>query len=98
MSAALVPSPATESRWTIMSGAMKGAVKVLHDPAFTIGRSPESQFVIVNDPKCSRRHATVQWTSRGCEITSQSRENPVAVNGAEVSTAVLKNDDVVTLG
>jgi hypothetical protein len=66
--------------------------------AFTIGRSPENEFVIVNDPKCSRKHAAVQWTSRGCEIAALSEANPVLVNGTEVPRAVLNNGDVIELG
>ena len=98
MNSAVALSPGFETRWTITSGAMKGAVRVMSMGQFTIGRAPECEFIIANDPKCSRRQAGVRVTSRGCEITSLNDKNPVLVNGREVETATLNNGDKVTLG
>jgi hypothetical protein len=77
---------------------MKGAVRVMTHSQFTIGRAPECEFVIANDPKCSRRQAGVRVTSRGCEIMSLNDKNPVLVNGREIETATLNDGDVVTFG
>ncbi|MGZ3722801.1 MAG: FHA domain-containing protein [Bdellovibrionales bacterium] len=95
---ALALSGATETKWTVISGAMSGSVRLMSTNAFSIGRSPENEFVVINDPKCSRKHAAVQWTSRGCEIAAASDANPVMVNGKEVQRAVLNDGDIVILG
>jgi hypothetical protein len=98
MAHALALNPAQETKWTVISGAMAGTVRLMGAGGFSIGRSPENEFVIVNDPKCSRKHATVSWTARGCEIVALNEANPVCVNGEECSRALLKDNDVVTLG
>lgn len=98
MSSALALSPSQETKWTVVSGAMKGTVRLMSISAFTIGRSPENEFVIVNDPKCSRKHAAVQWTAAGCQIATMNHENRVLVNGREIDNAILNDGDVVTLG
>jgi hypothetical protein len=98
MSTAAALSGASETKWTVISGPMSGSVRLMTTSAFSIGRSPENEFVIINDPKCSRKHATVQWTSRGCEVTAMSDANPVSVNGKEVQRALLNDGDVITFG
>ena len=97
MSAALATFPA-ETKWTVISGSMQGSVRLMNMPTFTIGRSPECQFIVVNDPKCSRRHADVTWTEQGYEIVSLNDNNQVQVNGREVNRAILSDNDVVTVG
>jgi pSer/pThr/pTyr-binding forkhead associated (FHA) protein len=98
MSAAPALMPSAETKWTVLNGAMAGSVRLMKMPAFTIGRSPECEFIIIEDPKCSRRHAEVRWTANGCEIVSVADANPVIVNGREVSAALLNDDDVVAVG
>lgn len=98
MSAAIALNPGLQTRWTIVSGGMKGAVRVMEQSQFIIGRNPECEFIILNDPKCSRRQAGIRVTSRGCEITSLNDKNPCLVNGREVHHALLHDGDIVTLG
>ncbi len=89
---------ANETKWTVISGPMKGSVRLMTAAEFTIGRSAECEFLIVNDTKCSRQHASVQWNGTDCEILSLAETNPVMVNGREVMRTVLANGDTVTLG
>lgn len=98
MSHALALQSAGETKWTVKTGSMAGAVRLMGRAGFTIGRSPENEFVIISDPKCSRKHASVAWTSHGCEITTMNNDNPVLVNGREITSVVLNDGDVVTLG
>ncbi len=95
--AALAPS-ARETKWTVVSGAMVGSVRLMNAKAFTIGRSPECEFVIINDTKCSRKHASVQWNGDSCELTSLNPDNLVQVNSVPVGAAVLADGDMVLLG
>lgn len=98
MGSAVALAPGLETRWTIASGSMKGAVRAMAQSQFTIGRAPECEFIIANDPKCSRRQAGVRVSSRGCEITTLNDKNPVLVNGREIETVLLNDGDRVTLG
>lgn len=92
------PTTASETKWTVIKGSMAGTVRLMTSSHFTMGRSPDCEFIIGNDPKCSRRHATVTWTRPGYEITSLAAANLILVNGREVHRAVLTNDDIVTVG
>jgi hypothetical protein len=87
-----------ETKWTVMSGPMAGTVRLMQASAFTIGRSPECEFVIISDPKCSRKHAHVEWGAAGPEITSLADNNPVLVNGREIVRSPLKDGDILRLG
>src|SRR4051812_21470078 len=98
MSAAAALNGTTDTKWTILNGSMKGSVRLLTVTAFSIGRSPDNDIVVVDDPKCSRKHATVEWTGSGCEITAISDANPIEINGEEKMRAVLEAGDVVTFG
>lgn len=95
---ALTLSQAAETKWTVISGPMKGSVRLVNQPSFTVGRSSECEFAILNDPNCSRRHATIQWTAAGFEVTSLNESNLVQVNGKPVQKARLNDNDVVTFG
>jgi len=98
MAHALALNPAQETKWTVVSGAMSGTVRLMGAGGFSLGRSPENEFVIINDPKCSRKHASVSWTERGCEIVALNEANPIYVNDEECMRALLKDNDIVTLG
>ncbi len=87
-----------ESKWTVINGAMKGTVRLIGLPQFTIGRSPDCEFIIVNDPKCSRQHAKVVYGVGGYEIHGQSEKNAVFVNDREIQRAPLQDGDVVRIG
>ncbi|UGU04012.1 FHA domain-containing protein [Mycobacterium intracellulare] len=64
--------------------------------ALTIGRAPEND-IVVPDVLASRRHATLVPTPLGTEIRDNS-VNGTFVNGTRVGSAILSEDDVVTIG
>jgi pSer/pThr/pTyr-binding forkhead associated (FHA) protein len=88
----------SESKWTMMSGPTKGAVLVLSHPVVILGRSSECDIVILNDPKCSRKHAKVEWTQNGFEISALSSNNVLKINGEATQGALLKEGDIVCCG
>jgi pSer/pThr/pTyr-binding forkhead associated (FHA) protein len=95
---ALAVRPASATKWTIVSGPMKGAVRLMNMPSFVVGRSPECEFVIVNDPKCSRRHAQITSNGSSSEVISLNENNLIAINGNEVERGTLQDGDIVTFG
>lgn len=98
MSSAIAVSSAPETKWTVVRGPMKGVVRLMSIAQFSIGRSTDCEFVIANDPKCSRKHVTILITPQGCEAISQNDKNLCLVNGKEVDRARLRDGDVLTLG
>ncbi len=87
-----------ESKWTVMNGPQKGAVQTLAQNTLLLGRSAECDIVIVEDPKCSRKHAKVEWTDRGYVIEILSKNNVLKVNGERLEMAILEDGDVICLG
>ncbi|WP_297700038.1 FHA domain-containing protein [Mycobacterium sp.] len=64
--------------------------------AMTIGRAAESD-IVVSDVLASRQHASLIPTPLGTEIRDNS-VNGTFVNGTRVGSAILSEDDVVTIG
>jgi ABC-type multidrug transport system ATPase subunit len=64
--------------------------------AMTVGRAPEND-IVVSDVLASRQHATLIPTPLGMEIRDNSI-NGTFVNGTRVGSAILSDDDVVTIG
>ncbi|MGZ4584441.1 MAG: ATP-binding cassette domain-containing protein [Mycobacterium sp.] len=64
--------------------------------AMTIGRAAEND-IVVSDVLASRQHATLVQTPLGTEIRDNSI-NGTFVNGTRVGSAILSDDDVVTIG
>ncbi len=64
--------------------------------AVTIGRAADND-IVVSDVLASRQHATLVQTRLGTEIRDKS-VNGTFVNGTRVGSAILSEDDVVTIG
>jgi len=69
---------------------LEGTVAVL-------GRDPSCDLVL-NDAKCSRRHAVLEAGPQGIAIRDAGSANGVYVNGHKAERASLKEGDVVQLG
>ncbi len=63
----------------------------------TVGRDPSSDLIL-NDVKCSRRHAVLEAGPQGLAIRDAGSANGVYVNGARVERMALQDGDVVRLG
>jgi hypothetical protein len=62
-----------------------------------LGRDPACD-VVLNDTKCSRRHATVEDGPKGLVVRDSGSANGVYVNGRRVNEARLRPGDVFRLG
>src|SRR5690349_5259262 len=63
----------------------------------TIGRA-KSNHIVVEDALASRVHATLQSTPAGLEIRDNNSSNGTFVNGTVITSAKLRDGDVVTIG
>ena len=60
----------------------------LAGPVVVLGRDPSCD-ILLNDPKCSRRHAIVEAVPEGISIRDNGSANGVFVNGKQVERAIL---------
>jgi hypothetical protein len=63
----------------------------------TIGRDPTCDLVL-NDPKCSRRHAVIEAGPDGLVVRDTGSANGIFVNGKKTERSALVEGDVVRLG
>jgi hypothetical protein len=69
----------------------------LPGPSAVLGRDPACD-VVLNDAKCSRRHAIVEDGPEGLVVRDQGSANGIYVNGRRVETAPLRPGDTLRLG
>jgi uncharacterized membrane protein len=69
----------------------------LPGPLCVVGRDPTCD-VVLNDAKCSRRHAIVEETAHGIVIRDSGSANGIYVNGKKVESSPLRPGDTVRLG
>src|SRR5262245_6476074 len=62
-----------------------------------LGRDPSCDLVL-NDAKCSRRHAVIEAGPQGLSIRDSGSANGVYVNGKRVERSGLAEGDEVRLG
>src|SRR5262249_9163305 len=91
-------SASIDTKWTVMNGHIRGTGRWMSLSEFTIGRSTECEFVVIQDAKCSRRHVLIHCSPQGCELVSLSEDNPALVNGKPVMRYWLSDNDLVTVG
>lgn len=82
---------------TVVAGENRGASYVLASKKISIGRS-ETNDIVLNDPKCSREHATIEITNEGPTIFDLGSQHGMKVNGQKVTKALLKPGSVITIG
>ncbi len=63
----------------------------------TIGRA-KNNSIVVEDALASRVHAMLQFTPAGLAIRDNNSSNGTFVNGALITSAMLRDGDVVTIG
>ncbi|PYQ51034.1 MAG: hypothetical protein DMF78_14250, partial [Acidobacteria bacterium] len=63
----------------------------------TVGRDPSSDLVL-NDPKCSRRHAVIETGPEGIIIRDSGSANGIYVNGHKTDRSRIRDGDLIKLG
>ena len=81
----------------IMSGPGAGREFALHDRAFTIGRSYESDIVL-DDDAASGQHARVIYENGPFILYDLASSNGTYINGHRVHKCILIDGDVVQIG
>ena len=82
----------------VQKGPHEGQRFTFSKAKITIGRSPENDIILLNDPLISRQHAYIQINSNDVEIINLSEKNPILVSGERVNKWKLINETVFTIG
>ncbi len=83
------PAEPTDSTGLVATGAPRTSA--------TVGRA-KTNSVVVEDALASRVHATLALTPAGLEIRDNNSSNGTFVNGSLITSAMLRDGDVVTIG
>ena len=101
-SAAHLPRTGFKLMLVVRSGPDAGAAYQLLPPRVTIGRDPESNNVVVNDPKVSRNAVVIEFAPEEISIVDVSGKNKLNVNGNSGGQSgervSIKGGDVIRLG
>ncbi|MFM6928352.1 MAG: FHA domain-containing protein [Bdellovibrio sp.] len=64
----------------------------------TLGRGPENDIVLANDPRISRQHAEIKQRGNEFVIVNLSAKNFILVNGENVQSEILHKGSVIQVG
>ena len=98
MSTAEKLQPAVQIKLKVLKGPHEGQSFHLAKSSFTVGRGPENEVVLINDPQISRQHARLQVVGQDIEIINLSKKNKVMVGSEEIQKWKLINDSTFILG
>jgi tetratricopeptide (TPR) repeat protein len=98
MSAAAKLNPQPSIRLVVQKGPHAGQRFSFAKGKITIGRSPENDIILVNDPLISRQHAYISISNNDVEIVNLSAKNSILVNNENVNKWKLTNDSIFTIG
>lgn len=83
----------------IMAGPHAGTKLSFSKASVSIGRGPENDIVLSNDPRASRQHAEIKVRGQSeIVIINLSAKNFVLVNGQSVQSEILLKDSVIQIG
>jgi pSer/pThr/pTyr-binding forkhead associated (FHA) protein len=98
MSAALQEKPEIKIKLSVTKGPHAGQVFQLNKLPIQIGRGPENDIVLLNDPQASRNHAQIALVDREIEVHNLSQKNAVFVDGQSVQKWKIVNNSTFTVG
>lgn len=82
----------------VLEGALQGQVLTLTEPGTSIGRDATNTLPLQGYSKVSRQHAQLAANNGTWSIQDCGSSNGTFVNGLRVTTAFLKEGDVLKLG
>lgn len=99
MSAALKHATQLKIQMSVVTGPHAGQTFNFTKSSLTLGRGPENDVVLVNDPLVSRMHARIEFNSDSqFELINLSQKNGLLVQGEYVDKWRLVNDSIFQVG
>jgi DNA-binding NtrC family response regulator len=81
----------------VLSGTQRGAERVIDQPVFRIGKSPDNDLVL-GDDTVSRAHCEILHDARGFLVRDLGSTNGTLLDGREVKEAYLTPGSALTVG
>ncbi|WP_374034742.1 FHA domain-containing protein [Bdellovibrio bacteriovorus] len=82
----------------IIKGPHIGQKLTFEKASVSMGRGPENDIVLSQDPRVSRQHAEIKQRGNEFVLVNLSQKNFVMVNGQSIQSEVLANDSVIQIG
>ncbi|OFZ31668.1 MAG: hypothetical protein A2622_03570 [Bdellovibrionales bacterium RIFCSPHIGHO2_01_FULL_40_29] len=98
MTAALKQATQIKIQLNVVKGPHAGQSFHFHKTPLTIGRGPENDIVLLNDPLVSRSHARIDLNQNVFEISNLSEKNFLMVHGEVTWKSALVNDSIFQIG
>lgn len=98
MSAAPVLSENLKFTLEVVKGPHAGETFESDKVSITIGRGPENDVVLTNDPRVSRQHVEIKQSMGQFYLINMSVKNFVLLNGTNVSSEKLDSKSVLQVG
>jgi pSer/pThr/pTyr-binding forkhead associated (FHA) protein len=83
---------------SVVKGPHAGTKLSFTKGAVTIGRGPENDVVLANDPRVSRQHAEIKQRDSDFIVVNLSEKNFVLLNGQNVQSEILVKGAVLVIG
>lgn len=97
-SASALPRTGFKFMLVVRSGPDAGAAYQLLPPRVSIGRDPESNNVVVNDPKVSRNAVVIEFAPEDIRVVDISGKSKLYVNGQLNERISIKGGDLIRIG
>lgn len=97
-SARALPAEITPITVKILEGPHKGESFVISKDSFSIGRGPDNDIILVNDPKLSRNHIKVIYGDFTLQIENLSARNPIFYKNNFETKIDLKPNESLKIG
>ena len=92
-------NPSVRSSIKFLSGPLAGQTVQINKPITTIGRSPNNDIVVRDDPRVSRQHARLIWNNGSWSIEKHPQTaSSLTVNSQNVQQAALADGMTIGLG
>src|SRR5216683_4517796 len=92
-------NPSVQISIKFLSGPLAGKTVQINKPIMTIGRSPNNDIVVRDDPRVSRQHARLVWNNGSWSIEKHPQAaSAVTVNSQSVQQAALSDGMTIGLG
>jgi pSer/pThr/pTyr-binding forkhead associated (FHA) protein len=98
MSAAAQQKPQVQLKLSVVKGPHAGQVFQINKEKVVLGRGPENDVVLMNDPQVSRLHAEIRLVDREFEIFKISQKNAIIIDGESVDKWKLVSGSTFTIG
>lgn len=82
----------------VMKGPHAGLKQEFTRTSITVGRGPENDVVLANDPRVSRQHIEIKQSMGQFYLVNMSQKNFVMLNGANASSEKIDSKSVIQIG